>query len=186
MCGGVLGCGVEFRRKSLSRGETKPDRGGPFPLSYDSIMASNAQQPIPVGPSLILSLTAATIAEMTTMPLDTAKVRLQLQSQAQGAQATVARAHYKGLVDCLGKMARQEGAASMWRGVTAGLQRQAVFAPIRIGLYEPVRNFYMGEEAVARGDLPTLGQKILAGWTTSAIGITVASPADLVKVFLCR
>lgn len=137
--------------------------------------------PLPVGVSLGLSLTAATVAELATMPLDTAKVRLQLQSQQS---TTAVRSHYKGLVDCLAKMAKQEGIPSLWKGVTAGLQRQAVFAPIRIGLYEPVRNFYMGEEAVARGDLPSLGQKILSGWTTSAFAISVASPADVVKVRL--
>ncbi|KAI9008530.1 mitochondrial carrier domain-containing protein [Hyaloraphidium curvatum] len=137
------------------------------------------QPPLPVGVSLGLSLGAAGISEFSTMPLDTAKVRLQLQSQG-----STARAHYKGLADCLATMARQEGLPSLWRGVTAGLQRQAVFAPLRLGLYEPVRNFYMGKEAVEAGLLPTLPQKILAGLTTSAIGITVASPADTVKVRL--
>lgn len=44
---------------------------------------------------------------------------------------------------------------------------------------EPVRNFYVGKDF--KGDPPVL-QKIAAGLTTSAIGITVASPTDVVKV----
>jgi len=56
-----------------------------------------------------------------------------------------------------------------------------VFASIRIGLYEPVRDFYCG--AGFQGD-PPLAKKILAGLTTGAIGISVANPTDVVKVRL--
>jgi solute carrier family 25 uncoupling protein 8/9 len=42
-----------------------------------------------------------------------------------------------------------------------------------------VRNFYVGKEH--KGD-PPLHLKIAAGLTTGALGITVASPTDLVKV----
>jgi solute carrier family 25 uncoupling protein 8/9 len=84
-------------------------------------------------------------------------------------------------------MVRNEGLLAPWKGVAAGVQRQLIFAPIRIGLYEPVRNWVMsrgGRRVVASGQLPTIGEKIAAGLMTSAIGITVASPADVVKVRL--
>ena len=63
-----------------------------------------------------------------------------------------------------------------------------VFASIRIGLYEPVkiikykqkvRNFYCGKDF--KGD-PPLSRKILAGLTTGAIGISIASPFDVIKI----
>jgi solute carrier family 25 uncoupling protein 8/9 len=44
-----------------------------------------------------------------------------------------------------------------------------------------VRNFYTGKDF--KGDPPLL-TKIAAGLTTGAIGIMVASPTDLVKVYL--
>lgn len=88
---------------------------------------------------------------------------------------------YRGLFHTLSTITKQEGAATLWKGVTAGIQRQCAFAPIRIGLYEPVRNFYMGADF--KGDPPIL-MKIAAGLTTSAIGITFASPTDVVKVRL--
>ncbi len=109
----------------------------------------------------------------STIPFDTAKVRLQIQDKANPV--------YRGLFDCLRKMVAQEGVTSLWKGVSAGIQRQCAFAPIRIGLYEPVRNFYLGKDF--KGDPPVL-KKIAAGLTTSAIGITVASPTDVVKVRL--
>jgi solute carrier family 25 uncoupling protein 8/9 len=52
---------------------------------------------------------------------------------------------YRGLVHTLTSMFTQEGIRAPWKGVTAGIQRQCAFAPIRIGLYEPVRNFYVGK-----------------------------------------
>ena len=88
---------------------------------------------------------------------------------------------YRGLGHTLATIVKQEGFTSPWRGVSAGIQRQCAFAPIRIGLYEPVRNFYLGKDF--KGDPPVL-MKIAAGLTTSAIGITVASPTDVVKVRL--
>lgn len=88
---------------------------------------------------------------------------------------------YRGLGHTLSTIVKQEGFTAPWRGVSAGIQRQCAFAPIRIGLYEPVRNFYLGADF--KGDPPVL-MKIAAGLTTSAIGITVASPTDVVKVRL--
>jgi hypothetical protein len=54
-----------------------------------------------------------------------------------------------------------------------------VYGGLRIGLYEPIRNMMVGKDHV--GDVG-LGIKIAAGLTTGAIGISVASPTDLVKV----
>mmetsp|Transcript_19347 Transcript_19347/g.16563 ORF Transcript_19347/g.16563 Transcript_19347/m.16563 type:complete len:126 (+) Transcript_19347:313-690(+) len=56
-----------------------------------------------------------------------------------------------------------------------------VFASIRIGAYDSVRDFYCGKDF--KGDPPIL-KKILAGLTTGAIGITVANPTDVVKIRL--
>lgn len=120
---------------------------------------------------MLLSGSAASWGEFCTIPFDTAKVRLQVQDASNPK--------YKGLFDVLKQMTAEEGMRSPWKGVTAGIQRQMAFAPIRIGLYEPVRNFYMGKDF--KGD-PTLLQKIAAGLTTSAIGITIASPTDVIKV----
>lgn len=128
---------------------------------------------IPMPALMLLSGSAASFGEFCTIPFDTAKVRLQIQDKANPT--------YKGLIDCLTKIVTQEGATVPWRGVSAGIQRQMAFAPIRIGLYEPVRNIYMGKDNTGN---PTILQKIAAGLTTSAIGITVASPTDVVKVRL--
>lgn len=106
------------------------------------------------------------------MPLDTAKVRLQLQ--AKGAITP----KYKGLVGTTMTVAREEGARALWSGVVPGLHRQVLYGGLRIGLYEPVKTAFMGDS-----DKPApLHIKIAAGMTTGAFAIAVASPTDLVKV----
>ena len=77
-------------------------------------------------------------------------------------------------------MAAEEGPRSLFSGLSPGLQRQFVFAGLRIGLYVPIRNLICGP--MEPGQNPTLLQKIAAGMATGAIGISVANPTDLVKV----
>ena len=79
-------------------------------------------------------------------------------------------------------ISREEGTRSLYNGLSAGLQRQIVFAGLRIGLYVPVRNMIAGE--LKPGENPTLGVKILAALCTGCIGICVANPTDVVKVRL--
>ncbi|KAG6603605.1 mitochondrial uncoupling protein 1-like [Cucurbita maxima] len=121
---------------------------------------------------------AACFAEVCTIPLDTAKVRLQLQKKAVAGDALP---KYRGMLGTVATIAREEGLASLWKGIVPGLHRQCVYGGLRIGLYEPVKTFYVGSDFV--GDVP-LSKKILAALTTGALGITIANPTDLVKVRL--
>ncbi|KAF3651812.1 Mitochondrial uncoupling protein 1 [Capsicum annuum] len=115
-----------------------------------------------------------------TLPLDTAKVRLQLQKKAVEGDG-IALPKYRGLLGTVGTIAKEEGVASLWKGIVPGLHRQCIYGGLRIGMYEPVKNLYVGKDHV--GDVPLM-KKILAALTTGAFGITVANPTDLVKVRL--
>ncbi|KAL0725653.1 hypothetical protein Bca4012_040252 [Brassica carinata] len=122
---------------------------------------------------------AAVLDSICTIPLDTAKVRLQLQKSAIAGDVTLPK--YRGLLGTVGTIAREEGLRSLWKGVVPGLHRQCLCGGLRIGMYEPVKNLYVGKDHV--GNVP-LSKKILAGLTTGALGIMVANPTDLVKVRL--
>ena len=123
----------------------------------------------------LMSSAAAMWAEICTIPLDTAKVRLQLQKTAPGETP-----RYSGFMGTMQKVAAEEGVTALFSGLTPGLQRQFVYAGLRIGLYVPIRNAICGE--MKPGEQPTLLNKILAGLATGAIGISVANPTDVVKV----
>lgn len=77
------------------------------------------------------------IVQICTIPLDTAKVRLQLQKTSLGGDAA-ALPKYRGLLGTVGTIAREEGLAALWKGVIPGLHRQCLFGGLRIGMYEPV------------------------------------------------
>lgn len=93
--------------------------------------------------------TAACIADLVTFPLDTAKVRLQIQgeSKSSGSQSV----HYKGVFGTIGTMVRTEGPRSLYNGLVAGLHRQMSFASVRIGLYDSMKQVYTrGSESMHR------------------------------------
>lgn len=77
------------------------------------------------------------LMQICTIPLDTAKVRLQLQKKAVAGDG-VALPKYKGLLGTVGTIAREEGLSALWKGIVPGLHRQCLFGGLRIGLYEPV------------------------------------------------
>mmetsp|Transcript_11234 Transcript_11234/g.41128 ORF Transcript_11234/g.41128 Transcript_11234/m.41128 type:complete len:306 (+) Transcript_11234:81-998(+) len=117
---------------------------------------------------------STSFAELCTIPLDTAKVRLQLQA---GAKAT-GPLKYNGMLGTMATVAREEGVGALWKGITPGVHRQILFGGLRIGLYEPIKNMVTG----GKKENDNLLTKIAAGLLTGAGGIAVASPTDLVKV----
>ncbi|EGR32123.1 hypothetical protein IMG5_095380 [Ichthyophthirius multifiliis] len=139
---------------------------------------SNSNQSLPMWVMMLTGGISGSIAETATIPFDTAKVRLQIQPGHAEAGKPL---KYNGVLGTVKVMIKEEGFLSLYSGLNAGLQRQMVFASIRIGLYEPVRNFYSSKEEL--GQTP-LYKKILAGLTTGCIGIMVANPTDLVKIRL--
>ena len=114
--------------------------------------------------------------------MDTAKVRLQIQGQKKAEMGANFVPKYSGMFGAIATIAKEEGPWSLWKGISAGLQRQVVFAGIRIGTYPYVRNLICGK--LKDGETPTLSKRIIAGLITGAVGISVASPTDVVKIRL--
>ncbi|GAB1292389.1 Mitochondrial uncoupling protein 3 [Apodemus speciosus] len=135
-------------------------------------------QPSEVPPTTVVKFlgagTAACFADLLTFPLDTAKVRLQIQGENPGAQSV----QYRGVLGTILTMVRTEGPRSPYSGLVAGLHRQMSFASIRIGLYDSVKQFYTPKGA----DHSSVAIRILAGCTTGAMAVTCAQPTDVVKV----
>lgn len=143
-------------------------------------MADQKKSDISIAGTFGASAFAACFAEICTIPLDTAKVRLQLQKKAVAGDVS-SLPKYRGMLGTVGTIAKEEGLTSLWKGIVPGLHRQCLFGGLRIGLYEPVKDLYVGKDFV--GDVP-LSKKILAGLTTGALAIMIANPTDLVKVRL--
>ncbi|KAK5899098.1 hypothetical protein CesoFtcFv8_008612 [Champsocephalus esox] len=129
--------------------------------------------PPPLGVKMASAGAAACVADLITFPLDTAKVRLQIQGEKKGVEGI----RYRGVFGTISTMVRTEGPRSLYNGLVAGLQRQTCFASIRIGLYDNVKNFYTGGTEQA-----SILVRILAGCTTGAMAVSFAQPTDVVKV----
>ncbi|XP_056267568.1 dicarboxylate carrier SLC25A8-like [Pseudoliparis swirei] len=119
---------------------------------------------------------AGCIADLITFPLDTAKVRLQLQGESQNLKGASAL-KYRGVFGTITTMVRTEGPRSLYNGLVAGLQRQMSFASVRIGLYDSMKQFYTrGTESAG------IVTRLLAACTTGAMAVAFAQPTDVVKV----
>ncbi|ESO12967.1 hypothetical protein HELRODRAFT_62433 [Helobdella robusta] len=139
---------------------------------------------------------AACVAEMITIPLDTAKVRLQIQgekaalaavpvSTSAGVAASPASTlKYQGVFRTMFIISREEGVRALYNGMVAGLQRQLCFASVRIGLYDSVKNFYIDtfKGWGYSGSSTNVELRICAGVTTGATAVAFAQPTDVVKV----
>ncbi|XP_041055846.1 mitochondrial uncoupling protein 2-like isoform X1 [Carcharodon carcharias] len=120
--------------------------------------------------------TAACVADLVTFPLDTTKVRLQIQGESKSVNS-VTSPKYKGVFGTMVTIVKTEGAKSLYNGLVAGLQRQMSFASVRIGLYDSVKQFYTNGS-----DTITIGSRLLAGCTTGGMAVIMAQPTDVVKV----
>ncbi|XP_071378636.1 mitochondrial brown fat uncoupling protein 1 isoform X3 [Centroberyx affinis] len=116
--------------------------------------------PPPLGVKMMSAGAAACIADLITFPLDTAKVRLQIQGE-KAVEATK-NIRYRGVFGTISTMIRTEGPRSLYNGLIAGLQRQLCFASIRIGLYDNVKNFYTGDK---ESTLPNITRNALVNCT---------------------
>ncbi|XP_012639284.1 mitochondrial brown fat uncoupling protein 1 [Microcebus murinus] len=117
----------------------------------------------------------ACLADVITFPLDTAKVRLQVQGECQTSSAI----RYKGVLGTITTLAKTEGPMKLYSGLPAGLQRQVSFASLRIGLYDTVQEFF-----AAGKETTSLGSKISAGLTTGGVAVFIGQPTEVVKVRL--
>ncbi|KDD75829.1 hypothetical protein H632_c481p2 [Helicosporidium sp. ATCC 50920] len=106
------------------------------------------------------------MATCVIQPIDMVKVRLQLGD--------------KGSPFAIGaRLAREQGVGALYKGLNAGLVRQATYTTARLGLYN-----YIFEAATKMNDgkaLP-LWQKAVCGLTAGGLGALVGSPADLTLI----
>lgn len=141
-----------------------------------------ASQPtvLPWYASFLCAGLGACTAELATLPIDTAKVRLQLLNRAAAAaSATAAEAAAAAaapvvaptMLQVLRGIARDEGLPALYKGLWPALHRQLLFASLRVGLYGQISAFFRkpGETTVS------LGTKIASGLAAGAIGITIAT-----------
>jgi len=119
----------------------------------------------------------AGVTEIVTMyPLDVVKTRFQLQvgkSAAEGA--------YTGVVDCFTKIVRNEGFATLYRGLIPPVVVESPRRAIKFAAYEQFSKFYRG---VFKTDEVTRGISVLSGASGGCIEGALVVGFEIVKIRL--
>ncbi|KAM7349381.1 uncoupling protein 4A isoform 1-T4 [Cochliomyia hominivorax] len=137
----------------------------------------------------VVSVVAASNAELVTYPLDLTKTRLQIQGEAAanvphpvgGSKSAVPQTQYRGMFATAVGIAREEGTLKLWQGVTPALYRHIVYSGVRICTYDFMRKELAKNENGSNTPLP-LYKSALCGVFSGGLAQWLASPADLVKV----
>lgn len=153
--------------------ESKMGPEKPHPHSMRPIKYSNADS-IPV--TYVVSVIAASCAELVTYPLDLTKTRLQIQGEAV-AEQSVHKIQHRGMVATAVGIVREEGFLKLWNGMTPAIYRHVVYSGVRVVTYDALRK----RVADGSGTLP-VWKAALCGITAGCFAQWLASPADLVKV----
>lgn len=122
---------------------------------------------------------AAITAEIFTFPLDTAKTRLQLQGQV--ADSKWKSVKYRGTIQTVMTISREEGLSVVYKGLSPAIVRQATYGTIKFGLYYSSKDAamrFLGRGRQQEVPLVNLCCAVLAGSLSSA----VATPLDVMKV----
>jgi len=125
---------------------------------------------------------AAVVAEMITFPLDTAKTRQQLQGQESvGRVWGNGNVRYRGTAHTISTIIRQEGVASIYRGLSPALVRQAVYGTIKFGLYYSSKDLamrLMNQPQQTENSFVNLCCAVVA----ASVASVIANPTDVIKV----
>jgi solute carrier family 25 uncoupling protein 8/9 len=175
-----------------TREDEEATQTGPRPLSKPGVVAQ-----------LAVGSFAAGTATCFSAPFDLIKARLQLQrlDQSKVIAATAAAAetspmtHYRGMLHAGFVIVRDEGPLALWSGLQAALWRALTYSGVRLGLYQPIRDWYaslldgtsQSQCHRDKSDSPTsppasVAIKLIAGATSGALGALVGTPFEAAKV----
>ncbi|CAN8064189.1 unnamed protein product [Agarophyton chilense] len=146
-----------------------------FPIAkYQRSVSPSEHKKHPIYQQLALGGFSCAIATTFTHPIDTVKLRIQLQGSLSGTEH-----RYHGLVSGLHRVARDEGMFALYNGLSPAILRAATYSASRLGLYEPLRMFLT---ETLGNDQPTFGTKVAAAVSSGSIGAFVGNPCELIKV----
>jgi len=113
---------------------------------------------------------ASWVAETLTLPLDTAKVRMQIYGM---------KGKYRSISSTLSTIKNEQGFFALWNSLSPAWVRQFMFSGIKLSLYEPIRNqFWSSKEEMLQ---TPLHKKIAAGILSGGLSCFIVSPFDLVQ-----
>lgn len=119
---------------------------------------------------------SAIFAEFVSYPIDTCKIRLQIQGQI--ADETLTAIKYRGTFHTLRSVIFEEGFASLYNGFRFAALRQATYGTLRFGIFFTGKSIWK-KRGGSDKNLPFL---VSLGMTAGVVGSVVTTPIDRMKV----
>ena len=119
-----------------------------------------------------LSGLSSVTAGFCTHPIDTCKVKMQIQQKLPDGSKK-----YKNLIQGIYIIQKEEGLRrGVYKGIEASCLREGTYSTLRLGLYEPIKTFIGADQ---KGS--PIWKKFTSGAMAGMIGSAIANPADLFK-----
>ena len=117
----------------------------------------------------------AVIAEFASYPMDTTKIRLQVQGQIVDKSMTKLR--YRGMAHTMLSIGKHEGVGALYNGYRFAALRQATYGSIRFGI------FFNGQQWWhSKGGKDELKFLVPLGLSSGFIASFITTPLDILKV----
>ena len=115
--------------------------------------------------------TSVAVATAITHPIDVVKVQQQMQAVGQ-------RGSSSNMITTAGRLLNEGGVPALYRGVNPAVVRALSYGCLRLGLYEPCKDFIMPQDKKKQH----MGHKIAAGVLSGSLATAVSNPLDIAKV----
>lgn len=157
-------------------------KGGTLPTHRPLVLGllPTRTQPKSAYKSFFAGAGAAVVGGMVTHPIDVIKVRQQLFGMKDGfgvGSSWVAQMRTKSFVGVSAQLIRDEGVRGLFKGVSAGMLRQAAFVGTKFVLYEQLKEVAQSD----RGDL-SFRARCVCACAAGVGGAIIGNPFDLAMV----
>ena len=129
---------------------------------------------LPLHRKIAAGLVAAGVGAAVGNPADVAMVRMQ----ADGRLPLAERRNYAGVGDAIGRMARDEGVRSLWRGSSLTVNRAMIVTASQLATYDQAKEAILARRGPGADGLAT---HVAASFTAGIVAAAASNPVDVVK-----
>ncbi|KAK4778274.1 hypothetical protein SAY87_018461 [Trapa incisa] len=128
---------------------------------------------LPLASKIGAGLTAGAIGAAVGNPADVAMVRMQADGRLPSAQ----RRNYWSVGDAIGRMVREEGVTSLWRGSALTVNRAMLVTASQLASYDQIKEAILANGVMKDG----LGTHVTASFAAGFVAAVASNPVDVIK-----
>ncbi|CAO2211249.1 unnamed protein product [Urochloa humidicola] len=129
---------------------------------------------LPLHRKIAAGLIAGGVGAAVGNPADVAMVRMQ----ADGRLPLAERRNYRSVGDAIGRMARDEGVRSLWRGSSLTVNRAMIVTASQLATYDQAKEAIIGRWGPGADGL---GTHVAASFTAGIVAAAGSNPVDVIK-----